>query len=191
MDPKAASASAAITEGCTNRGVEIVDDTFLRYLASYSGIERLVIRNCIDTAELAHFFWESAVPCHANTLAELVCPAYYEGTWCFGTHSIARVSQLRRLESLEMTMNSDSMGTGPLKEVVVSLRNIAMLAAMPARQDIPRRCETQLFAHMQTIQWEIDETVKSFGTADQSPEVARLIESHYQRSKLYGNEHLY
>jgi hypothetical protein len=78
-----------------------------------------VIRNCIDTAELAHFFWESAVPCHANTLAELVCPAYYEGTWCFGTHSIARVSQLRRLESLEMTMNSDSMGTGPLKEVVV------------------------------------------------------------------------
>jgi hypothetical protein len=97
--------------------VEIVDDAFL---ASYSGIERHMIRNCIDTAELAHFFWESAVPCHANTLAELVCPAYYEGTWCFGTHSIARVSQLRRLESLEMTMNSDSMGTGPLKEMVVS-----------------------------------------------------------------------
>jgi hypothetical protein len=78
-----------------------------------------------------------------------------------------------------------------MASMMPALRNIAMLAAMPARQDIPRRCETQLFAHMQTIQWEIDETVKSFGTADQSPEVARLIESHYQRSKLYGNEHLY
>ncbi|KAJ7479877.1 hypothetical protein FB451DRAFT_1031683, partial [Mycena latifolia] len=100
--------------------VEIVDDAFLQYLASYCGVERLVIRNCIDTAKLAEFFWESVVPRHADTLAELVCPAYYEGAWCFGTHNIARVSRLRRLESLEMTMNSDSRETGPLKEMVVS-----------------------------------------------------------------------
>ncbi|KAJ7849608.1 hypothetical protein B0H13DRAFT_2284992 [Mycena leptocephala] len=121
---------------------------------------------------------EVAVPCHANTLAELVCPAYYEGTWCFGTHSIARVSQLRRLESLEMTMNSDSMGTGPLKEMPRRLAKISPADVKPC-------------SRTQTIQWEIDETVKSFGAADQSPEVVRLIESHYQRSKLYGNEHLY
>ncbi|KAJ7455121.1 hypothetical protein FB451DRAFT_1407990 [Mycena latifolia] len=180
------------------------ENAFLQYLASYSGLERLVIRNAVDVdaarVRLGDFFWESVVPRHANTLAALVCPAYWEGAWAFGTHNIALVSKLQHLDTLELTVNSDSRETGPLKEMVVSflemasdmpaLRTIAMLAAMPAPDEVRRGCGMRTWRHRSDVQKQIDEAAKSFGAAEQSATVARLIESHYRRSEAHARERL-
>ncbi|KAJ7469579.1 hypothetical protein FB451DRAFT_355066 [Mycena latifolia] len=167
-----------------------VTDTLLLYLASYSGLERLMITYPTDEYGLGEFFWARVIPQHAHSLVALACPGVLEGVWAFGTHNIAAISELRHLEVLIMTLNTDERGTGPLKamaraflEMAVrmpALRDIAMLAARPPRElrFYHSHCGMRMLDYLTAAQRQIDEAVDSFGAAHQSPAVAQLIESH-------------
>ncbi|KAJ7146616.1 hypothetical protein C8R44DRAFT_562088, partial [Mycena epipterygia] len=97
-----------LTDICTNR----VTSDLLAYLASYSGLENLVLRgadNGTRTPEeancLADDFFRTVLPHHATTLVELSCPAHYECRWSFGTHNVDAILQLHRLRILKMSVD--------------------------------------------------------------------------------------
>ncbi|KAJ6467690.1 hypothetical protein C8R47DRAFT_1325960 [Mycena vitilis] len=106
----------------------------LRYLASYSGLERLEMQTLPAEGTI---LFETVLPRHVQSLVVLSCPARIEGRSSFGIHNIPLISQLRNLETLEMSVNSHDMAS----EIVVrflqtavrlpALRNIALVA--PAR----------------------------------------------------------
>ncbi|KAJ6549048.1 hypothetical protein DFH09DRAFT_883762, partial [Mycena vulgaris] len=77
----------------------------LAYLASYSGLEHLTITSDTGKEALAHAFFNSLLQ-HKDSLLALICPAYHEGEWCLGPYNLDIISQLRALQSLEMSVNS-------------------------------------------------------------------------------------
>ncbi|KAK7031942.1 hypothetical protein R3P38DRAFT_2926171 [Favolaschia claudopus] len=107
------------------RGVHLVDlhtdqvsDDMLEYVASYSGLKRLVIKYADgqdddDSNRLADKFYESALPRHADSLVALFCRGTWEGRWSFGPHNFEQLAMLRRLESLRMNVNLVFAGYKP------------------------------------------------------------------------------
>ncbi|KAJ7227560.1 hypothetical protein C8J57DRAFT_1730900 [Mycena rebaudengoi] len=96
-----------LTEITTN----VVTSGLFDYLSSYSGIEKLTLlypdggsRNNSD--HLADMFFGIVLPHHATSLVELSCSAGYESRFSFGTHNVDVISQLRKLKSLEMSINA-------------------------------------------------------------------------------------
>ncbi|KAJ7282518.1 hypothetical protein C8J57DRAFT_1295600 [Mycena rebaudengoi] len=88
----------------THISTDTVDDSLLTYLASYCGLEHLMLPHVGSDSEgesnrLAAIFFE-------NSLRKLCCPAAFEGKWSFGPHSCEVISQCGRLEVLHMSVNS-------------------------------------------------------------------------------------
>ncbi|KAJ7769532.1 hypothetical protein B0H16DRAFT_1518143 [Mycena metata] len=83
----------------------------LTYLASYSGLEMLAL-NGVDAGnrqasdELAYCFFTTVLPHHAETLVNLSCTAGYESNWSFGTHNVASLLSLHRLQRLRVSVNA-------------------------------------------------------------------------------------
>ncbi|KAJ7212782.1 hypothetical protein C8J57DRAFT_1603911, partial [Mycena rebaudengoi] len=89
----------------------VVTSGLFDYLSSYSGIEKLTLlypdggsRNNSD--HLADMFFGIVLPRHATSLVELSCSADYKSRFSFGTHNVDVISQLRKLKSLEMSINA-------------------------------------------------------------------------------------
>jgi hypothetical protein len=102
---------------------------FLHYLASYSGLERLEIADVFPDAH-GQMLWERVVPKHKASLVVLICPGVSEGLCSFGEHNVKLISQLRKLEMLEISVNSSEMapkvGKGE-RDVVVRLLSASPL----------------------------------------------------------------
>ncbi|KAJ7760698.1 hypothetical protein DFH07DRAFT_816426 [Mycena maculata] len=109
----------------TDIHTRIITPDLFKYLASYSGIQRLTLnfpdggsRNASN--RLADTFFKTVLPRHASSLVELSCPAGYESRWSFGPHNLHAVSQLHELRSLGMSINA-----GELKRIPPSPTAVA------------------------------------------------------------------
>ncbi|KAJ6553323.1 hypothetical protein B0H19DRAFT_887176, partial [Mycena capillaripes] len=80
------------------------EDGLMCYLASYSGLERLDIFAVHQDLD-GELLIESIIPRHAASLTVLICAGYYEGACSFNRRSTRVISQLRRLETLEVCVN--------------------------------------------------------------------------------------
>ncbi|KAJ6459017.1 hypothetical protein C8R45DRAFT_556953 [Mycena sanguinolenta] len=92
----------------------VVTQEFFDYLTSYSGLEKLTLKfpdggNLNESNRLADTFFETVLPCHAESLTELSCPAAYESRFSFGTHNVNVVSLLHKLTKLEMSINAGAV----------------------------------------------------------------------------------
>ncbi|KAF8166071.1 hypothetical protein K438DRAFT_2025199 [Mycena galopus ATCC 62051] len=95
----------------TELRTDIVADELIEYLSSYSGLEMLVIRagwreEAEESNRLADRFFGSGLPPHAHSLTTLSCYGTWEGRWSFGPHNAGVLSQLCKLTSLRMRVNS-------------------------------------------------------------------------------------
>ncbi|KAF7351546.1 hypothetical protein MSAN_01587100 [Mycena sanguinolenta] len=102
--------TAKLTEITTN----VVTQEFFDYLTSYSGLKKLTLKfpdggNVEESNRLADSFFETVLPCHSESLAELSCPAAYESRFSFGTHNVDVVSSLHKLTKLEMSINAGAV----------------------------------------------------------------------------------
>ncbi|KAJ7850335.1 hypothetical protein B0H13DRAFT_2401352, partial [Mycena leptocephala] len=87
-----------------------VTTDLLAYLSLYSGVETMnlldVDGGSLDASNhLANTFFNTVLPCHANSLIQLRCPARYESLWSFGSHNAGAVIGLHNLEILGMSVN--------------------------------------------------------------------------------------
>ncbi|KAJ6459015.1 hypothetical protein C8R45DRAFT_1081561 [Mycena sanguinolenta] len=92
----------------------VVTQELFDYLTSYSGLEKLTLKfpdggNLNESNRLADTFFETVLPCHAESLTELSCPAAYESRFSFGTHNVNVVSLLHKLTKLEMSVNAGAV----------------------------------------------------------------------------------
>jgi hypothetical protein len=99
---------------------EGVDAPLLRYLASYSGLKRLQLSGLSSLRASGEFFFATVLPKHADTLIALTCLGHMEGSWSIDQQNIAVISQMRRLDALEVTVNSCDMRPGSPTDIVVS-----------------------------------------------------------------------
>ncbi|KAF8128495.1 hypothetical protein K438DRAFT_1888365 [Mycena galopus ATCC 62051] len=115
----------------------VVTSHLLAYLCSYSGIEKLLLYRpdggSLSRANLlANSFFQTVLPQHAESLVTLACSAGYESCWSFGTHNSNLVTDLLKLESLEMSVNAeDVVHVEPLTNAVdLMLRTVAHMPAL-------------------------------------------------------------
>ncbi|KAJ7114915.1 hypothetical protein C8R44DRAFT_984249 [Mycena epipterygia] len=174
------------------------DDALLRYLASYSGLERLEIADIYN--QHGEFLFGSVIPRHKASLVALSCPGYTEGTCSFRRANIALVSELRNLETLEMTVNAEDMAPecGNMRDIVElflemasdmpALRNMAILAAISMYGG---GCGNAVERHVRWVQTRIGKTVDTFGQARGSLAVSHLIETHHRRVKILREGRLF
>ncbi|KAJ6489761.1 hypothetical protein C8R45DRAFT_197616 [Mycena sanguinolenta] len=86
-----------------------VTDDFLRYVGSYSGLQRLTLQypsadTQTESDQLADRFFDAVLE-HKTSLLHLSCFPWFEGRWSFGTHNADVISSLHRLSRLEMSVN--------------------------------------------------------------------------------------
>ncbi|KAJ6528528.1 hypothetical protein B0H19DRAFT_1274752 [Mycena capillaripes] len=167
------------------------DDALLRYLSTYSGLERLEIYN-LYPAQAKRLF-ESIIPRHTTSLIVL---KYADGVCSFSWDNIALISQLPHLETLEICVGSYEMrrqGGNAQRDIVEKLLDMAV--ELPALRDIAILsaicncgigCGMAMDRHREVVQREIGRTMKAFGQANRSPYVARLIGTHFQRVEKIG-----
>ncbi|KAJ7654598.1 hypothetical protein DFH06DRAFT_1329864 [Mycena polygramma] len=172
--------------------VRATDSVLLRYLASYSGLERLEISAVRDDDDWNTLFG-TVLPRHTATLVVLRCPGFAEGVCSFKVDNIALISQMQRLQTLEMSINGSAMWDQPEKglrnivdvflEMAMEmplLRNIAILAAIDPWNGRCSRGPSKASLREGT-QKRIAEAVDAFGRARGTARIARLIETHHRR----------
>ncbi|KAF7351560.1 hypothetical protein MSAN_01588500 [Mycena sanguinolenta] len=127
--------TAKLTEITTN----VVTQELFDYLSSYSGLEKLTLKfpdggNVEESNRLADSFFETVLPCHFKSLAELSCPAAYESRFSFGTHNVDVVSSLHKLTKLEMSINAGAVQKVIINPVVTLL--LETVVALPALRSL-------------------------------------------------------
>ncbi|KAJ7668813.1 hypothetical protein DFH06DRAFT_1084970 [Mycena polygramma] len=165
----------------------------LRYLASYSGLERLEIQSIATELEGTLLF-ESVLPRHLQSLVALSCPGQMVGRCSFGLHNISLVSQLRNLETLEMSVNSSEMAPGNMHRDIVD-QFLEMAVGLPALRNIalvaPTHAGFWAMNQLGKSQDKITSTMLAFEKAKASPAVALLVESHRQRMTTIGERRMF
>ncbi|THU84920.1 hypothetical protein K435DRAFT_764708 [Dendrothele bispora CBS 962.96] len=132
-----------------------IDQAFLEYLASYSGLEHLWIRSIspTTTASTANYFLTKALPKHSGSLQSLSIHPGEEGTqWSFGKDSAEMFSHCLQLRSLVIWVDAVDIHAANSEEDVVTicldlaqkLPHLSTLAISPAyanrkRSPRPRR----------------------------------------------------
>ncbi|KAJ7091710.1 hypothetical protein C8R43DRAFT_1049989 [Mycena crocata] len=100
----------------------------LEYSTSYSGLKRLQYRRSYGGSReaadaLADIFYDTVLPCHADSLVCLrdLDALTNTGTrWGFGHHNVDTISRLQKLEILEMCVNAaDVLNVEPPNNAVV------------------------------------------------------------------------
>ncbi|KAF7371298.1 F-box domain-containing protein [Mycena sanguinolenta] len=155
----------------------VVTDHLLGYLASYCGIEKLSlyrpdIESVAKSDRLANIFFDTVVPQHAESLVKLACSAPYESRWSFGTHNMDLISNLLKLESLEMSVNEDDVVNvePPLSAVDLLLRTVEHMPALRRLQVFSGVAQTRRntrhgnpgIKHVNAMYFAITATVKEF-----------------------------
>lgn len=114
---------------------DAMDASLIEYLASYSGLTRLYLKNItgpdhLSSDQLAELFFDSALTSHSSTLEDLHVSPRYEGKWCFGEHiapSIVRCSRLQYLKVavISSKVNPSTDGTNDRVDIINTLINMA------------------------------------------------------------------
>ncbi|KAJ6576159.1 hypothetical protein DFH09DRAFT_1361730 [Mycena vulgaris] len=170
-----------------------VSQALVKYLASYSGLEELMIHRTSGD-DLAADFFARVLPRHKATLSVLSIPGSGAGKWSLGAHNIAALSELRRLQSLEMSV--DFFERLPsVKNIVETFLEVAV-AQIPALRELFLRgvlrahtsgCGNAISRQRAFGQRQIDESVAAFGKMHAgSAAVARLVKSHARISLSSG-----
>ncbi|KAJ7812531.1 hypothetical protein B0H13DRAFT_1666157 [Mycena leptocephala] len=101
----------------------IVSPSFLAYLASYSGINRLKLGEPDghdDSEDVAETFYSTVLPLHAGSLAHLSCMPRYNSRWSFGMHNVDEIANLVNLITLVLGVNPEEViGIQPPMNTVV------------------------------------------------------------------------
>ncbi|KAJ6506199.1 hypothetical protein C8R47DRAFT_111015 [Mycena vitilis] len=172
------------------------ENSLLRYLASYSGLERLEI-GYVDKETDAEMLFKTVLPKHAASLVALICPGYFEGSCSFQQRNIRLVSSMKKLETLEVSVNlseiaSDgSKGKRGIVELILemaaalpALRRIAILASV----DRGSRCGVGIGRAMDRSQGRINQIMDVVGNTKRSAALTRLIATHHRRVESIKNE---
>ncbi|KAJ7619814.1 hypothetical protein DFH06DRAFT_1235078 [Mycena polygramma] len=172
------------------------EDSLLRYLASYSGLERLEIGYVYKETD-AEMLFKTVLPKHAASLVALICPGYFEGSCSFQQRNIRLVSGMKKLETLEVSVNpseiaSDgSNGKRGIVELILemaaelpALRNIAILASV----GMSVGCGVGIDRAMDRSQGRIDQIMDLVGNTKRSAALASLIATHHRRVESIKNK---
>ncbi|KDR70944.1 hypothetical protein GALMADRAFT_254550 [Galerina marginata CBS 339.88] len=155
-----------------------VNDGFLEYLASYSGLEKLTLSSATaDTARqsdaLAMRFYTEVLPSHSHSLVGLdVCPIY-EGKWCFGKHNMSSLLKCTKLANLKIHINADEIdrekkqdAVWTLLEIADDLPNLSRLSIASADSESNRTGRSgsnPSISHIYRVNKEISQSVATFG----------------------------
>ncbi|KAK7032502.1 hypothetical protein VNI00_013071 [Paramarasmius palmivorus] len=101
-----------------------IEPELLDYLASYSGLERLIIKDACppgfisrwDVADqrLAVKFAKQVIPKHAQSLVALHVQGHDEGWWSFGRHNVLCYEQCAELREWGISINSEDVGSNSI-----------------------------------------------------------------------------
>ncbi|KAJ7718669.1 hypothetical protein B0H16DRAFT_1608933 [Mycena metata] len=180
--------------------IPMANNALLRYLGSYSGLERLVITRKIRDSESVLF--GSVIPRHTESLRVLSCSGYEGGTCNFTLDKIALISQLHKLETLEMSVNADGQRPGNLKETIEAFLEMAAempalrsIGILPAYNDDDSACWSSKSAKTRDAMKKIEKVLETFKettletfTEDKKSAVGRLIETHHRRARIWLNK---
>jgi hypothetical protein len=88
-----------------------VNGALLDYLASYSGVEKLMLsktgKNTSVSNTLADKFCTSVLPKHTDSIRILQLPSTFEGTkWCYDAHVYSALLQCKQLTYLRVPLHS-------------------------------------------------------------------------------------
>ncbi|CAA7266678.1 unnamed protein product [Cyclocybe aegerita] len=108
---------------------------FLRYLESYSGVKKLVLKwISAETPSQSDGFAKSlfGVPLqrHVDTLEDFRVSTQYEGLWCFGPHNAPVISRMKSLKRLEIPIASYMFTEYLVDDIVINLLD-TMVAHFP------------------------------------------------------------
>lgn len=97
-----------------NIDIDMVPNSFLDYLSSYSGLKKLYIelnklRDLQLSDSLACRFFKESLRNHTHSLEELVLSTSYEGLWCIGSHNLELLGQCKNMERICMSVNCSQL----------------------------------------------------------------------------------
>lgn len=104
---------------------DAMDASLIEYLASYSGLTRLYLKNVTasdqqTSNQLAGLFFDSAVVQHSSTLEDLYVLPRYEGKWCFGEYVAPTISHCPKLQYLKLAVISSEVNPSADDDAIVS-----------------------------------------------------------------------
>ncbi|KAJ6489509.1 hypothetical protein C8R47DRAFT_470757 [Mycena vitilis] len=116
--------------------IEDAPGQLLRYLASYSGLEKLYLNDL--SSSQAEAFFERVLQKHEASLTVLRCTAAGEGSCSFRQQHVPIISRLKRLQTLEMSVGGSDLSSTQkdahivnqfleMAENMPTLRNISLL----------------------------------------------------------------
>ncbi|KAK0468585.1 hypothetical protein IW261DRAFT_1054226 [Armillaria novae-zelandiae] len=107
--------------------VNIVNDGFLEYLASYSGVKSMTLipKQPVNPGDvdISSRFWDEILPRHADTLSTLVvCPGFERsGGWCLHTRSLDAIRKCTHLETLSVQLDRETFKGEDKTNIIVGL----------------------------------------------------------------------
>ncbi|KAJ7186627.1 hypothetical protein C8R46DRAFT_1057595 [Mycena filopes] len=144
-----------------------VTPELLTYLASYTGLERLVFMSADGGSQpsadsLADVFFGTVLPRHAETLVEVACVAGYVSRWSVGAHNVDAICDLSKLKTLAVSVNgADVFGIESgrnavdvlLGRIMTRLPALQTLSIFPTTPQSMRysRCGTHPHMHQQRL----------------------------------------
>ncbi|KAF7296379.1 hypothetical protein HMN09_01108000 [Mycena chlorophos] len=113
--------------------VTVVSLTLCDYLASYTGLERLVLPSVDASAvsrQLAGMFFERVLRHQSASIVELRLSPHYTSAWSFGTHNVDVLSSLAKLETLEIAVDPEYDDGRLTKNITLLLDMVPQLRAL-------------------------------------------------------------
>ncbi|CAA7269412.1 unnamed protein product [Cyclocybe aegerita] len=135
--------------------VDFITESFLEYLASYSGLKALCVipANFQDDAssdEMAVKFFGPALLSHLQSLEWLEILPQNKGRWCFSSKNASFITNFEELSRLHMTVTTANLNIDKDQKNIVELfintavgnlprlENLDISAALPRRRGVPR-----------------------------------------------------
>ncbi|KAJ7198305.1 hypothetical protein GGX14DRAFT_470138 [Mycena pura] len=132
----------------TELKANILTSDLLAYLGSYSGLEALAFKHVFPVEgenldHLAAVFFDTVLPCHSGSLKSLSILSGRAGRWCFRPQVADIISQLKKLETLELTFDPvnptirfDLEETADAEDVDTVVALLNTLPALPSLRSV-------------------------------------------------------
>lgn len=93
---------------------DVVPNSFLDYLASYSGLKKLRLtpggfHEGASSDATAEQFFSATLDSHVQSLEDLQIASLFEGLWCVGSHNLEVLSKCTKLKKLRMNIISSQL----------------------------------------------------------------------------------
>ncbi|KAF7345702.1 hypothetical protein MVEN_01590200 [Mycena venus] len=174
----------------------VITNQLLAYLSSYSGIEKLSLHrpdggSLAKSDHLANSFFQTVLPQHSESLVGLACSARYESAWSFGTHNADLISNLLKLETLEMSVNAEDVVNiiePSMNAVEILLRSVVHMPALrsleihsaDAQEHRNVRYSNVIRRHHYEVYEAITATVTEFRSCNRSSAILRVDGHSYE-----------